>query len=65
MSCSILLNDPEEFEGGDFEYWTKKNPERVIKKGSILFFLHFSYSVTKGIKGERKFSYVDWWWSYQ
>ena len=42
LSCSILLNDPEEFEGGDFEYWIKKLPEKVpLKKGSVLFFLLF------------------------
>ena len=42
LSCSILLNDPEEFEGGDFEYWTKNVPEKVpLKKGSILFFPSF------------------------
>ena len=61
LSCSILLNDPGEFEGGDFEYWTKSNPERVpLKKGSILFFpSFFLHRVTKVTKGERE-SLVMW-----
>ena len=28
LSCSILLNDPNEFEGGDFEFQVGKHPEK-------------------------------------
>ena len=53
LSCSILLNDPEEFEGGNFEFQTGKNPEKVpLIKGSVVFFpsffLHRVCEITKG-----------------
>ena len=61
LSCSILLNDPKEFEGGDFEYWIKKNPEKApLEKGSVLFFpSFFLHRVTEVVKGERE-SLVLW-----
>ncbi len=61
LSCSILLNDPSDFEGGDFEYWIKKNPEKVpLEKGSVLFFpSFFLHRVTQVLKGERE-SLVLW-----
>ena len=61
LSCSILLTDPEEFEGGDFEYWIKKNPEKVpLQKGSVLFFpSFFLHRVTEVTSGERE-SLVLW-----
>ena len=56
LSCSILLNDPKDFEGGDFEYWIKKNPDKVpLEKGSVLFFpSFFLHRVTEVIHGERE-----------
>ena len=60
LSCSILLNDPEEFEGGDFEYWIKKYPEKVpLKKCSVFVRLWPLHRVSKVIKGERE-SLVLW-----
>ena len=61
LSCSILLNDPEEFEGGDFEYWIKKNPEKApLEKGSVFFFpSFFLHRVTEVLSGERE-SLVLW-----
>ena len=61
LSCSILLNDPEEFEGGDFEYWIKKNPEKApLEKGSVFFFpSFFLHRITEVLKGERE-SLVLW-----
>lgn len=61
LSCSILLNDPSDFEGGDFEYWIKSKPDKVpLEKGSVLFFPSFFLHRVKEIfKGERE-SLVLW-----
>ena len=61
LSCSILLNDPDDFEGGDFEYWVKKNPEKIpLEKGSVLFFpSFFLHRVREVFRGERE-SLVLW-----
>jgi len=56
LSMSILLNDPSEFEGGEFQ--TKYNGDKIIpleqKKGRAWFFpswmLHRVTPVTKGIR---------------
>ena len=39
LSCSILLNDPDEYSGGDLELWVNKDPIKVpLIKGSVVFF---------------------------
>ena len=61
LSCSILLNDPNNFEGGDFEYWINKSPQKILlEKGSIVFFpSFFLHRVTEVTDGERE-SLVLW-----
>jgi PKHD-type hydroxylase len=61
LSCSVLLNDPGDFEGGNFEYWIKSTPEKVpLEKGSVLFFpSFFLHRVSEIYKGERE-SLVLW-----
>ena len=61
LSCSILLNDPKDFEGGDFEYWIKKNPEKVpLQKGSVLFFPSFFLHRVKEVTSGERESLVLW-----
>lgn len=56
LSFSILLNNPDEFEGGDLITYTEMQDEYKpdIKKGSIVFFpsymLHEVTPVTSGIR---------------
>tara|TARA_Y100000590_G_scaffold470383_1_gene664321 strand:+ start:1270 stop:1851 length:582 start_codon:yes stop_codon:yes gene_type:complete len=61
LSCSILLNDPKEFVGGDLEFWVNKNPIKVpLEKGSVIFFpSFFLHRVTEIKRGERE-SLVLW-----
>ena len=63
VSCSVLLSDPEEFEGGEFEFMSidlgnrtssSFQPHLFNKKGQGLFFPSQAYHrvkpVTKGIR---------------
>ena len=65
LSCSILLNDPKDFEGGDLELFcgetfdSKKNIME-LKRGYAVFFASFLiHRVMPIIKGNRK-SLVMW-----
>lgn len=61
LSCSILLNDPEEYSGGDLELWVNKDPIKVpLIKGSVVFFpSFFLHRVTEITEGNRE-SLVLW-----
>lgn len=66
ISFSLLLNDPNEFEGGELqiEVGSPSNPERVktvdLKKGDIVFFPSYLWHrVMPVTKGERH-SLVGW-----
>lgn len=61
ISFSILLNDPEEFEGGDLLFHTTTEPFKVsLKKNDMILFPSFvPHSVTPVIKGVRK-TLVGW-----
>jgi len=69
LSCSILLNNPEEYEGGDlqFKLLTAKDGEKMVmtanearKKGSIIVFPSFNWhQVTPVTRGVR-YSLVTW-----
>ena len=63
VSCSVLLSDPEEFEGGEFEFMSidldgqtssSFQPDFFNKKGQGLFFPSQAYHrvkpVTKGVR---------------
>lgn len=64
ISASIVLSDPDEYEGGEFEIMDKGNPDltTIVKptKGSIIFFASWMPHRIKPItKGVRK-SLVTW-----
>ena len=52
ISCSVLLNDPSEFEGGEFQFY--KDRSVTLTKGDIVvfpsFLLHRVTPVTKGVR---------------
>ena len=55
---SLILSDPDEYEGGQLEIWGK--PIDVYKKGSIIFFPSWMpHRVTPVTKGTR-YSLVMW-----
>ena len=60
LSCSILLNDPAEFEGGKFEFNIDDSKTIDLKQGSILVFPSFlKHRVTPVTSGTR-YSAVIW-----
>lgn len=61
LSVTVLLNDPSEFEGGEFEFKElEAEQQAVLGKGSIVVFPSFFEHRVKPItKGER-FSAVCW-----
>ena len=62
LSVTIQLSDPDEYEGGDFEFQFIPGPEQEAakKKGTILIFpSHQIHRVTNVTKGVRK-SLVAW-----
>lgn len=60
LSCSILLNDPSEFEGGALEMQDADESNLLKSKGTIVvfpsFMLHRVTPVTKGVR----YSAVSW-----
>jgi len=63
ISLGILLNDPKEFKGGEFEFFgeiTEKNFKIFPVRGSVIFFASFlMHRVKRVTKGTRK-SFVMW-----
>ena len=61
LSMTCLLNDPENFEGGQLEFFTATEPYSVdLKKGDIAIFPSYQmHRVKPVIKGER-YSMVAW-----
>lgn len=61
LSFTALLNDPNEFEGGEFKFKTLEDFQQPnMKKGSIMVFPSFlDHTVTAVTSGER-FSAVTW-----
>ena len=58
ISMSLVLSDPDEYEGGQLEIWGKSID--VYKKGSIIFFPSWMpHRVTPVTKGTR-YSLVMW-----
>jgi PKHD-type hydroxylase len=59
LSFSLLLNDPKDFEGGNFEF--KDLPDQpILEQGSIIVFNSFvEHRVTPVTKGSR-YSAVTW-----
>ena len=63
ISLGILLNDPKEFKGGEFEFFGEvaaKNFKILPVRGSAIFFASFlTHRVKRVTKGTRK-SFVMW-----
>ena len=61
LSAVVLLSDPSEFDGGELQIMTSKDPKTVpLKRGSIVFFPSFLlHRVTPVTRGERR-SLVFW-----
>ena len=60
LSLGIQLSDPEDYEGGQFEFKSIENPENFYKQGSVLVFpSYLVHRVTKITKGTRR-SLVNW-----
>jgi len=56
LSFSILLNDPLEFEGGNLEFYTARDPSvKNLTKGTMIVFPSFlMHSVSPVTKGTRR-----------
>lgn len=62
LSCSILLNDPSEYEGGELEFEDIIGDSPPTKKGSVIVFPSMlKHRVTPVTSGER-ISAVCWGW---
>ena len=60
LSVAILLNDPEEFEGGVFEFMGLNGNQPKLQQGSVLVFPAFlEHRVTPVTSGTR-YSAVTW-----
>jgi PKHD-type hydroxylase len=57
LSVSILLNDPNEFEGGEFEF---RNCKPELKQGSILVFPSFLDHKVMPVTSGTRYSAVGW-----
>ena len=61
LSCSILLSDPDDFEGGIFQYTQgPKISTYYLKKGEILFFPSWIRHRVKPITSGERLSLVGW-----
>ena len=68
LSCSILLNHPEEYEGGELEFNLRNNVEddqvlvanQAQKKGSIIVFPSFCWHQVKPVTRGVRYSLVTW-----
>jgi PKHD-type hydroxylase len=58
LSCSILLNDPSEFEGGDLEL--KDSDPVNLKRGSIIVFPSFLQHRVTSVTSGTRYSAVSW-----
>ena len=68
LSCSILLNDPNEFVGGELEFDLRNNIEgnnsmickELSERGSIVIFPSFVWHRVKPVTSGKRFSLVTW-----
>lgn len=63
LSFSILLSDSENYDGGDLNFYFKKDPQSAIRtQGSMIMFPSYTlHEVTPVTKGTR-YSLVGWVW---
>ena len=62
ISIVVNLSDPEEYEGGQFEFLTTDQPDRtaLAKKGSVLCFLSYQEHKVTPIEAGARTSLVGW-----
>jgi PKHD-type hydroxylase len=68
LSCSILLNEPSEFEGGELEFDLRNNLEgtntmickEINERGSIIVFPSFVWHRVKPVTNGTRYSLVMW-----
>jgi PKHD-type hydroxylase len=61
LSCSILLSDPSEFEGGDLDVWVSGKPSPMVKeRGSLIAFPSFTMHAVKPVTEGTRYSLVAW-----
>ncbi len=74
ISCSVLLNDPQSYEGGDFEIgYTNKlcdgtiddtkvtlEKGKMLKQGSVIVFPSFVWHRVTPVKKGKRYSLVNW-----
>jgi len=71
LSCSILLSDPKDYEGGELQFITRnhKDAEKNIIKtlnetknqGAMVFFPSFTVHRVKPVTKGTRYSLVVWW----
>jgi PKHD-type hydroxylase len=63
LSFSILLSDPNTYEGGDLNFYFQKDPQPAIKtQGTMIMFPSYTlHEVTPVTKGTR-YALVGWVW---
>tara|TARA_B100000575_G_C23140812_1_gene663808 strand:+ start:5397 stop:6002 length:606 start_codon:yes stop_codon:yes gene_type:complete len=61
LSCSILLSDPSDFEGGNFQIYNScKISNYNLKKGEIIFFPSWTLHRVKPVTDGERMSLVGW-----
>ena len=61
LSLSCLLNDPEDFEGGQLEFFTGTKPYSVdLKKGDVVIFPSYQLHRVKPVTKGKRYSMVAW-----
>jgi PKHD-type hydroxylase len=68
LSCSVLLNDPKEFEGGEFEFDLRNNEKgkniivakELERTGSVIVFPSYIWHRVKPVTKGTRYSLVFW-----
>lgn len=60
LSICIQLSDPEEYEGGEFQFKTLESPTGYKTKGSILVFPSYNEHQITEITSGTRYSLVGW-----
>lgn len=60
LSVSVMLSDPEDYEGGELALAVNGNPELKPKKGSAVFFYSFINHTVKPVTKGTRTALVTW-----
>jgi len=71
LSCSVLLSDPKDYEGGELQFITRnrkdaekntiKTFEETKDQGAVVFFPSFTVHRVKPVTKGTRYSLVVWW----